>query len=178
MSRQLVITIDLGLSLEGVSAMGVVDELEKLADLFHKKVISEQEFQELKEQLISRGSQRTEDTRAGAGLVRTPEQMKKAQAGKQVSLEHRLNDGPLFGRGGLGGRRGAPRATPSSSRVASGRGGLGGRRVGMGGVRRSSDYLPPRNRAFVGAGGVRFCSSCTKRVQKAANYCMTCGVLL
>ena len=155
MSRQLVITIDLGLSLEGVSAMGVVDELEKLADLFHKKVISEQEFQELKEQLISRGSQRTEDTRAGAGLVRTPEQMKKAQAGKQVSLEHRLNDGPLFGRGGLGGRR-----------------------VGMGGVRRSSDYLPPRNRAFVGAGGVRFCSSCTKRVQKAANYCMTCGVLL
>ena len=169
MSRQLVIIIEVGLSLEGVSAMGVVDELEQLADLFHKKVISEQEFQELKEQLISRGSQRTEDTRAGAGLVWTPEQMKKAQAEKQVSRSASSSD---------------PGGWPNGPRTAPIRGGIGSRkrpyepgpiRRGLGGSRR---YEPPRNRAFVGAGGVRFCPNCTKRVQKAANYCMTCGVLL
>ena len=146
--------------------MGLVDELEKLADLFHKKVISEQEFQELKEQLISRGSQRTEDTRAGAGPVWSPEQMKRAHAEKQVSRSTSSSDpgtGPdasmITGRMGMGSSMRTPRSAPHLF--------LGSRRVEQ-----------PRNRAFVGAGGVRFCPSCTKRVQKAANYCMTCGVLL
>lgn len=142
--------------------MGVVDELEQLADLFHKKIISEQEFQELKEQLISRGNQRTEDTRTGAGLVWTPEQMKKVQAEKQVSRSAPSSDPPGWRNGvrmGLGSRM---RTNRDPERLF-----LGSRR-----------HSEPRNRAFVGAGGVRFCPNCTKRVQKAANYCMTCGVLL
>jgi len=177
MSRQLVINIEVGLSLEGVSAMGVVDELEKLADLFHKEVISEQEFQELKEQLISRDNQRTEDARAGAGLVWTPEQMKKAQAEKQKKAQAEKQVSRSASSSDPGGWPNGPRTAPI-------RGGIGSRkrpyepgpiRRGLGGSRR---YEPPRNRAFVGAGGARFCPNCTKRVQKAANYCMTCGVLL
>jgi hypothetical protein len=168
MSRQLVIIIEVGLSLEGVSAMGLVDELEQLADLFHKKVISEQEFQELKEQLISRGSQRTEDSRAGAGLVWPAEQMKKAQAEKQVRqpVSPLPSIRPRVGRGGMGSRMRSNRSVPPARWEER----------GFGSMREAN--MQPRNRAFVGAGGVRFCPNCTKRVQKAANYCMTCGVLL
>jgi len=137
---------------------GVPEEIERLADLRDKGVISDKDFQNLKKQLIQ-------------GDVMPAEVQAGRFSGDVVTVEP--SDFPPR-RGFMGSVR-APDydfpfdPTPVEPSYIPPRRGL------MGSVRTPPSPISSRNRGYV---EVYYCANCNKRVGKTAEFCKNCGLQL
>ena len=170
---------------------GVPEEIERLADLRDKGVISDKDFQNLKKKLIQGADLEKQETLADF------ETWARQHEGEQL--------GPTIGAGAFGSRRrddydweerkrvrdyravgdrrgwalrqleAEERGFPGDSRRAdtepprTPRGGL------PGSVREPPSPISSRNRGYV---EVYYCANCNKRVGKTAKFCKNCGLQL
>ena len=136
---------------------GVPEEIERLADLRDKGVISDKDFQNLKKQLIQ-GDVMPAEVQAGrfSGDVVTVEPSDfPPRRGLMGSVRTPVRDRRDFS------------FDPTPSPLP--------RRGLMGSVKRPPSPISSRNRGYV---EVYYCANCNKRVGKTAKFCKNCGLQL
>jgi hypothetical protein len=166
---------------------GVPEEIERLADLRDKGVISDKDFQNMKKQLIQGdglpAQRAAEDrpTRFRLGGLSRAALLRGAAAEASWRANQEVRD--IREWGGLMGSVRAPDRpirrsfdpTPVEPSGGTTTPSAYPRRGLMGSVKRPPSPISSRNRGYV---EVYYCANCNKRVGKTARFCKNCGLQL